>query len=219
MSLKEFIICGYTRRIQKSLLEIFPLDIIFLLCTFYDLKDKWSKIYSNEQLEIADYNITAPTYLHGFCHVYGDIVLKPGLRFNWRFKLIGNFECVYIGIIKDDDKLLCEWRSQTSDWAWNCRGADNGFVFSCSHNNVRYLNENQYKEYKKQIYGEMCGNNGDIIEMIVDVTDVKNKIGSIKYIINGKDYGIAYDKIPTHSSYRMAVCIYRSQHLAQVQLI
>ena len=63
------------------------------------------------------------------------------------------------------------------------------------------LQENKYAERKK--YGCLCKQN-DIIDMELNMNDLE-----LKFIVNGKDYGKAYDL--EQGSYRAAVYLYIPQ--------
>ena len=58
-------------------------------------------------------------------------------------------------------------------------------------------------------YGVKCNDN-DIVEMIIDFDK-----RTIKYIINGKDYGVAFKELPKRK-YRPLVHMYNTQWLRQL---
>ena len=87
--------------------------------------------------------------------------------------------------LPNDNKDL----SPPTDGFFSARGSrksSNGYGFSCTDMSLVYPNGG-YTGYKK--YG-VQSKNGDIIEMILDLDNY-----TLKYIVNGKDYGFAYDDI------------------------
>ena len=206
MSRKELIVYGYARRIEKSFSICIPVDILLVLCFVFRDIDSWNEQYTNSKFEIADKYLTLRTgyYRHSFFHAFGDCVVNKGQYHHWILKVHSKVQYLYVGIIKNDESLLEKTGNEEYSWMYNYRSADKGLLFNCGNANVRHWidHENKY-QYTK--YGKECGKNGDVIEMIVDLRESNGDIGSIKYIVNGEHYGIAYDKLPA-VSYRLAVC-------------
>ena len=231
MSLKEWVIAGYARRIQRKLKQDIPNDICLVISMFYHDNDYWDYKYSNKTLTITNLYITSNKTIDGYRHLYGEEVICKDGYFHWTLKVHGNISCVYIGIIKNDPILLSYWGNNNNlSWNWNRQSIDSGVLFICAHKCIRYLQTSQsptylrqgieiYRHnYVRQWYGEECGDDGDIIEMIVDLSNDEYEYGFIRYIINGRDYGIACDTIPKSCAYRLSVCVHNLQSNAKIQL-
>eukprot|EP01084_Bolivina_argentea_P183620 316822_1 len=209
----DMLISGYIKEIEKSLLITIVDDIKTILIVFYPQIDKWCNVYSNKDFSIDNNLITAIRKTRKtYNHVYGHTIIKPGEYFSWRLKVNGQFDCVYIGLIVNDDNLLRNWQNVSGMWSWN--KGDNGYILNCKHKFFTYHNKMNYHNID---YGESCGFDGDIIEMIFDLT--KEECGTIQYIINEKDYGIVYDKVTANRSYRLALCLGCPSEKAQIEIM
>ena len=97
-----------------------------------------------------------------------------------------------------------------SNWSWYQIGR--GYLI----NQGKEFCYSKLKGENYKIYGAKIGQRGDIIKMIVNL---QNNKSSIKYIINGKDYGIAWDKVIKTMEYRLAVGMSGNDKNAKVQLL
>ena len=95
------------------------------------------------------------------------------------------------GIVKNNDEMLkkcliskCRWSRQNGSYAF-CAGKAKA-MFDGIHQTSNY--------------GEQFDKTEDTIDIILDV-----KKGTLEYIINDTDYGVAFNNVDTMKKYRLAV--------------
>ena len=126
--------------------------------------------------------------------IFGEHVIERGV-FLWRLKII-KIECnndsvipdPHIGIVTSDDEYLQKY-TYSLNWEQGCQ-LDAGCHLLWS--SLAGIPE-------KQRYNCLWNGHGDILEMVLDL----NK-RTLKYKVNGKDFGVAFNSIPT-GQYRLAL--------------
>eukprot|EP01084_Bolivina_argentea_P108924 194681_1 len=204
------IISGYVRRIEKVFSIRIPNDIKMVLNDLYKHCDSWNREYTYKLLSIIDNSQT----VHGFelcehyCCVYGDMLVQHGQNFCWELKVNGQINGMYVGIINNNKDVLNKYESST--WWWIDDG--NGYLFNCKYKQFRYPEDTD----PGIIYGDTWGSDGDTMKMIVDL---RGKNSWIAFELNGKDYGVVYDKISKKITYRLSVCVYKGSKNAYIELL
>ena len=120
---------------------------------------------------------------------FGKLIVCPGMKYYWKIKLIEIEDgCLCIGVVESDKPFMA-----TSLW-WNKSW---GYAYYCSAGHL--FNDDWRK------YGEELSNNGDIIEIWLDLKDDY----TMSYAGNCKSYGIAFD-MNKSTKYRLAIGMWKS---------
>ena len=198
----QCLVFGFVKKETKKLLADESLYcnisdlIIWIIISYYQLTDEWDPPYTN-----GSYKIYNKDLLIKQVDNIGSVVLKHIVSkgiFRWRFKIenIVNW-CTsgfVIGIINSDQDLVKVANgifTRTSGSRICGKGFDVGLAQitdSCDD------------------YGIKC-KNGDIIEMELNMNELYNYV---KYIINDKDYGEAFEVEP--GNYRAAIYIFEARN-------
>ena len=187
---------GYIREIEaksfsnNSFYRTIPICINHLCLKYcHESKDRFHPILHGKDVEII--NKEVHTRSRGYCSAFLSNIVSKGIH-KWRFQQIsGNNQ--YIGICDNslplkDDRYLNDW------YHWKAPLASFGLCLITG-----YLRGKQELQHK---WGKYCPitKKGDIIELCLDLNKME-----LKYIINGKDYGKAFDIPP--GQYRVGVCL------------
>ena len=209
---EQDIVFGFVHEIEK----LFPIDnpyyniskfIIYICLSFYHILDKWDINCKSQHIQIKDNVITGHNldYQTAFLHT----ICKSPNKYHWRFK-IELFNGKYaswnnlIGVYKLNDRPLPSL-SVENDFVHmdNC-----GYAFVSSSGEL--TDASSPGDYcvngtvLNTEFGIAC-KQGDTIEMTLDLTQ-----WTIGYVINGKDYGVAFRDIEK-CDYRAAVCVYGTE--------
>lgn len=203
---KLVLVYGYIR-IHISFLDI-PSDVMNLVDLFLIFKDEWDKSYTSNKIEINT-NDNSITTKNGMLYspelrvAYGEAVIDDtsGVQ-SWKLKINHSklrgdlLWFMVIGIATDDHEMLC--KSITFPSRWGAQRHSYGFI--TGKGQKKWVNENN--RIKKAVYGEpnQFKKQGDKMEIILNV-----KEGTLRYIVNEKDYGIAFDNIDKTQKYRLAI--------------
>ena len=194
-------------RIEVSFLNI-PSDVTNLVDRFLIFTDQWNESYTSHTMKInsADNSITIKNAenIAELCMAYGDSVIDStsGVQ-SWKLKIThsekenrSGWWFTVIGIVRDDQIML---RKSTTafEWRWDAQRYSYGFVTGRGYK--KCIDANNRK--KDTLYGEknQFKGKGDRLEMILNV-----KEGTLRYIVNDKDYGNAFVSIDTTKRYRLA---------------
>ena len=202
---RELLIWGYIRATEKeyNLLYI-PLeinDIIYLFQQFYEI---WSKKYSNPGLIINEDGTKFTIPNDRRYTAYGDTVVNEGI-FVWKLKIVimnhkYNDAFPYVGLIMDSEDKLLYYQDVGH---WNEHGyqlcAGNSGLFCESDTYELYYNSDSSDAVSTEKYNCIWRKSGDILEIILDLNQ-----GTIQFIVNDKDCGIAFRNIKK-TSYRLAI--------------
>ena len=129
------------------------------------------------------------------------LLFTPRQICKWKIKMIKypgyehNEYSPYIGIIKDDDKLLNKYKIQGTNLK------KDGYIFCSGPITV--------KRPSDQKYGKPFTKNGSVMEIILNLQNY-----TIKYKIDGKDLGIAFKDI-LKTKYRL-FCSIQCQTTIQI---
>ena len=211
---KDCIVSHFLRKIDSLILITIPNDIKKVIFKLYAQHyDTWNKLYSSEKMKINDeLNYIESNTPSWFCTAYGNHLICAGDYYIYRLKVIKNIKYLYIGIIGlniyhwDDTRLL----KHQNNWQWHREGY--GCVLNGRYNIFSFDIDNE----TPKTYGKEFGNNNDIIDVVVDL---QNNNSSITFVVNGKNCGVAYNKINKKAKYRLAVCIMEPEKGAKVQLL
>ena len=184
----EYLIFGFVREAQKLL----PSDksyfnitdlITFGILSFYYIKNEWDQELTSDYYKIEDDCCSVIKPSNGVTNAYIKGVIDKGIH-SWKFKVEHFEQDTYkwfdfvIGVV-DQNHSFKEPVNHQSRW----------FAGSKAHKYIR----NRYGKLLKQ---------DDIIEMIINMNEK-----SLKYIINGHDYGKACD-LEKGSKYRAAIYMF-----------
>eukprot|EP01084_Bolivina_argentea_P258343 435505_1 len=220
---KELLVYGYTRQIENDLSTNVPDDITNMLCMLYYRTDSWNTAYTAEHLRInEDINCITYTYLRRsypsgpYYTAYGNDIIQLGDYYSCKIKINNDvgINHMYIGIVPNNINVSKEYYILSWTWLDNIYYGGIGYLYNC---HIAHFIHPFNKSHKQISYGEKCNKSGDIIQMIVNFT---NNNSSIRFVINGTDYGTCYDKILTKKyTYRLVVSFYGMQPGSQVELV
>ena len=193
---------GYIRHHEKilKLSHIIPASINFIIYEYQLSIERWSKKWSNSNLNIVDDNMIAKMKFNKDekrCFtVYGEHIVKYGENFIWNLEIISGVNlALYIGLIPNENEVLIESQSDCM-WHEKC-----GYVWWSGLG--WFLSKNTLNEEYSDV--RSFANKGDILQIRFNW-----KQNSLSYIANGKDFGNAlYEKKLTtdeKAEFRFAVC-------------
>eukprot|EP01084_Bolivina_argentea_P276734 472256_1 len=165
------------------------------------ISDTFDKYYSNIALKLSDTRIERITKESNWYTGFGNEYVKKGQKRTWKIKLMsaGNaaFFHSYIGIC-EINRLDAKMEGPVSDtkniqWAMHLKTG-----YKC----------HQLRDGKP--YAQRC-KRGDVIQMILNMKG-KGK-GRLKYIINGKDYKVAFDNVNEKKCYKLAISMQKPEVL------
>ena len=201
--LGEKCINGYLRNNYADYNQI-PQDILRLLALFYIIPlDSWDKELSAQMIIDDEIGLIkadeSQEGIFNWYNAYGTDIVKNGMSNTWKFQVDtirqGNNDkslWVVIGII-ERNKI-----SVRQNFIENGRG------FAAYYGEIK---QNGWAAVKK--YGCKCYP-ASVIQMNLDLT---NENGTLSYVINGEDFGIAFDGIDNDKEYCMAVSIFQPQYI------
>ena len=179
---------GYIRQqIENVFKLLIPSEIKYLCFQFWFINvcDEWDKKFSNNAYQIDGQCVTTNISISEEyqASAFGSHIVESGI-YSWIIKLNTDIDWICIGVIQNDEKILKEYVN-SADYEY--------------YGGSLYSGGSTYFEESEKGYGCAFGDKDDIIEMTLDM----NK-HTISYKINGKDYGIAYDKM-RHDKYRLVI--------------
>eukprot|EP01083_Nonionella_stella_P259728 886444_1 len=217
---QELLVYGFTR---LTVIKI-PSDIFLELFLFYKNYDIWNKEYSNTNSFIVNDDYIIAKRHHGvfpqYSHFYGDKVISNNEYFDWKLKIDGEFQIMYIGIIKNDDDLINKYvdgDSYSVHWNWTYGEIGNGYLLHSKQRTICYYEEDKKKGTSIKYSDKQFGCSGDVIQIKLDLTTPNH--GAISFGLNGIDCGVAYNKIPKYNSYRLALCAYNQHQQSKVEML
>lgn len=198
---------GYIRRVYSNAI---PDEIVQICLLFYVIFEKWDGNYKDNGMEIMNPSHTICKCKYDkYQSIIGTVTAKrtqqSGLIHRWKLKLLKwskgyeNWHSV-IGILNAENP---DWNNKCTGIA-PCNTSVNyffvGWLQSLKSPRVPKLSNNSLTDYVG--YGEAVNNDNDIVEMILDL-----KKGTLGYVINGTDYGIARDDVDVNGEYKMFITI------------
>ena len=212
---RKLLVWGYIRNIVTAYKSLnVPLDIYNVMYLFSRLNDIWSKEYSHKDLIIDQDGTYLKFVADSTQTAFGTNVVKKGI-FSWKLQIISKKEInnVYgpcIGIVEDDELLNEDTlRDYQSDDEW----CQIGCQLEAGISKLQYpwltFDETESKEktwnYVKAnhaLYNDCIWNKpNDILEIVLNLDE-----RTLRFILNDKDYGIAYREIK-QASYRLALTV------------
>ena len=188
---------------MEEALEIrIPYDIRLVMYGIYF--DTWSKLYSNNSLTMMNNDCIKTDKMilgKGLKHYFGNAVIKKHEQYSWNFKVKGVFGCIYVGVITDKLSIIQNLHHDAFEYRWT--KAYKGYRFSTNDYVMSWIK---------------WGNDGDEIEMTLDLTKDEEDVGKLSYKLNGKNYEEIY-KLSNKESYRLCVCLHDSCKNAEFQII
>ena len=168
-----------------------------VLKIFQDFKiaDRFDKFYSNKALITDGTTLQRITKESNWYTGFGTEYVKKGEMRKWKIKLSANENAAwfkaYIGIcdVKKCQPKMEGPMSDTNNIQWSMH----------LYTGHKCHQSRDGKPYAKRV------SRGKVVEMILNMKG-KGK-GTLKYIIDGKDYGIAFDNVDDRLAYKLAVSI------------
>lgn len=187
---KKHAVYGYIREQYQG--EV-PHGVILICILFYACAwDEWDRDHIVESIILDEETGIVTQDRATKTSIFLKETVQSGIH-SWKFKVIkcNNHECttMHLGIWNIDSNHGKPPKSDT----FYC-GKASGYVFVSSTGHKKAGNRS------KEEYGEQC-KDGTIIEMIVDFHKL-----SLSFMVNGTDYGKAYDIEPAR--YRAAVYLF-----------
>eukprot|EP01084_Bolivina_argentea_P256880 432664_1 len=209
---------GYVRHMENKAAVINSdnhnvLDIYKLVQSFHLVSDIWNNELSHNKFEIDGKYLRLMQHAgayNTFCNAFGVTKIKRGEKKLWKIK-----------IHELDD---CFWTSTVSlaigviDFA-NIKNNMEGNFYDENHGGYAFVAGNGWLNHKSlnnciKRYGVRCKKN-DIIEMELDMTSSNC---TLKYDINDKDCGIAFEQIAYEKKeYVIAVSMWKTDQIELLQ--
>ena len=176
---RKMTVSGYIHELESKYDEQIPQAIIVVCILFYgDDTDSWDPKYISKYMELSDRTLTQVK--DGMGSSFGERIIDSGI-FKWRLKIN---ECktygFMLGIVRIQNDNI---PPKTDKWFTKVSRYQSGYAF---HSNLRTLTVPNGSALGPK-YG-IDPPNGSIIEMRLDLENLK-----LSYIIDGKDYGKAFD--------------------------
>ena len=184
---------GYIREIEEksfsndSFYKIIPMIINYLCMKYYhESRDEFDPELHGTDMKVTDKEVSnmKDCYRSAFL---SNIVSK-GIH-KWKFQSIAG---QFIGIC--NDSVRNEWK-YLNDWYY-CNTASSSYGLFLKTGQLRGGKKGLYHREKYCPPRSSCG---DVIEMCLDLNRME-----LKFVINDKDYGKAFDVPP--GNYRVGVC-------------
>ena len=202
----ELLVCGYIRHIEKEYETLcIPEEIGDIIYSYQRSCDEWDKEHSNKHLIIDSNEGIVCFESESEMTAFGKQIVCKGI-FKWTLKIISIkpriFEpCPYIGIIDCDEDNLKE---HVNDGSWETVGYQ-----LCAGNNGLWGRSLGITASYKCLWCQI----NDILEIVLDLND-----GTLRFILNDKDCGIAFNKVLKDAKYRLALTCLRGKG-TQFQLL
>ena len=205
---KSTLVYGYIK-IKIPSLDI-PYDVIKIIDEFLVFSDRWDASYIiKDSIEINP-ETNSITSLGNTCTVYGEAIVDcRSMIQTWKLKILkykGTGWFSMVGIVENDHGWLTKNR-QNPRW-WEER---RGYGFVCGHASIIYYDENGI--FKLNKYGEKFKHKDDTMEIILNVQE-----GSLKFVINGTDYGNVSKNLDKTKEYRLAITLRSNAKGCVIQL-
>ena len=195
---RELLVWGYIRQLEKIHNDMnIPIEINDIIYLFQRIYDQWDKKYSNEHIMIDQeksmITFNAPNN-HEFVTAFGSHSVSKGI-FKWKIKLLSFVNnglhggSPFVGIIEDKEELVQS--SQSGDW--------DGYGYQFCGGSGNLYSEWAYRENKAIDYGCKWKEEGDVIEMILDLDDY-----TLSFSVNGEGFGVAFKNI-MDTNYRLVL--------------
>ena len=197
----ELLICGYFRQLSNG--NESPPGLISHICAaYYLISDEWDLKRKHDPIILSDDNSVIHHDANSWNTIVGTNICKIGQRYQWTLKIVdvmsdtGNTWKILVGIM---DEIQCDilFESDTVPFNRYFTRMPNSFGFIGSPSGIT-INGSFNKKY-----GKPFDKKGDCI--VVDLDMHKDK-HSLSFVINGTEYGKAFD-VDINTRYRLAVSI------------
>ena len=186
----ELLVCGFIHDIHKKHKSLnVPLDINNIIYLYVKFCDEWSREYTNNDINIDAITNEIKSNSKGMMTAFGSQTVQNGV-YKWQIKLLSltskKHYYPYVGIIKSDEEHL---RKYVDNGLWE----PVGYQF-CGANGARFA-------ANITNYSCMClwRKPNDVLEIMLDLD-----AGTMRLMVNGNDYGIAFENIEP-GRYRLAL--------------
>ena len=211
---------GYVREIEKKSFQNHPFyrnipNIINYLCMkyYHESKDRFHPELHGDFIIRADNKIAKCLYSESSAFL-SNIVSKESHE--WRFKIVKVSNCcrdtIFFGICNnkvDFTKYLNKFCYSIWHFHFQMDLHTKSFGLNAWQGILRGAEDPRNKRRDANMYGEEC-TTGDIIDMCLDLNTLE-----LRYKINDKDYGKAFD-IPPGSSWRACVSLFGQDNVVRL---
>ena len=208
--LDELCVYGWIR--ENCINFEMPMDLQKLCILMYVIiMDVWNtEIHTKNVIIDKDDNIANVCRGRGWQHAFGTYIIKKGMIMSWKFKVDGKRGfgtkrnskrraiAIFIGIW-EKDKISSNIESSYDGGFYN--KPNGGYAFYTYQGAIKHKNVHNTVQYAEKCY------DGDIIKMILDMTQKESENAVLSYEINDKSYGIAHDDIDIAKEYCLTVQI------------
>ena len=204
---QELCVKGYVRE-NCADLQI-PEVLLKLFALFYIVKmDKWNtEIVSYGIFIDEDRNMIETKNVGWSRNAFGSYIIKKGMINTWNLRLrstanqqiYGNQTVANLIGIMERDKI------KSSGVKGHFINPENGGYAYCT-----FLSDIKHDGWNSKWckrYGEKCYYDA-AVSMTLDMTQEKKESGLLSYVINGTDYGVAFDQIDIDKEYCLTVEIH-----------
>eukprot|EP01083_Nonionella_stella_P129572 393172_1 len=192
------IIFGYIKIFEKDYQIYVPIELIKIVYLFFPVSDRWSKHTSLIVAGKHNNSLTRKAFGNGYDHGHSTIAVAKGEMRVWHLEMIkpdplqGTF-ISYVGIVMIEHAgHMANTKGHFAD------KKHNGYAYDLFNGKVFHRTLFQSKRYGVAV------KQGDILAVELDMISNK-KAGILKFYVNGKDFGIAYNDIDIQQKYVLAV--------------
>ena len=196
---------GYVRENCSDLQILIPDALLKLFALFYIIPiDKWNTEIVSYGISINEDRNMIETKNTGWNkHAFGNYIIKKGMINTWNLKLGADRQiygtdtvAILIGIM-DKDKIK-------SNMSHFINPGNNGYAYYTHLSDIKH---NGWESRWRRRYGEACYYDA-AVSMTLDMTQQKKENGVLSYVINGTDYGVAFDTIDIDTEYCFTIEIH-----------
>ena len=201
------LVFGYIRAEERRYSLRIPELIAYTCAAFYVFYDEWDLQYQDEKVKLSMDGTcvhSEDTHQGDWRSMFGSKICKEKGKYSWKIKYIRVEATVsnqfnswksLIGIIRDQKDILM--LNTLSYFTSNTVSVQPGYGFVGSESSI--VVDGGASRIK---YGEKLEKEGDEIEVILDLD-----ANTLSYIMNGTDYGKAFNIEPCAEGYRLAVSV------------
>lgn len=206
----DILVTGFIRQIGKEYKLLIPEDINGICFQYWFIKvsDEWDKEFSSQNVKFDCQSVKLDQ--DEVASIYGCLSISEGSH-SWKIKLVTKAECISIGVIDDDPKVLTRYNdNNTYDlYGDGCQLWMRGYF--CKENSGN----------NEDVYCPECWHKDTILTMTLNMDD-----RSLRYQIVNKNLGIDKDYGKTlhkliKNKYRMVVtlCLNLQEDPVTVELV
>ena len=195
-------IFGYVRDVQASFPEdsiyhTIPTLVIHWILLYFAVIEQFDTENCGASYDLSEHNTIVKKTKSCYKTAYLTKIVSKGVH-KWRFKAIKMSPyTTIIGVWKT------KYATEIDAELWEDYAKGKFYGYSSTHGQL--TSGDQDFAWEKCRYGERKCQQGDVIDMILDL----NKL-EIRYFVNHRDYGVAFENIDD-TSYRVCICVHEKK--------